>query len=110
MVPLWEIQYYVSEDGSCPFEGFIGRLPTRLAKADCRAWIELLKLLGDTLDGDEHITHTRAAVHEIHDRSARIFYIFDGKVIVIIDGLLPQDAESLVEAIYRKVQDYAGYD
>ncbi len=105
MAPRWRIQYYRSEDGTVPFQDFLVKLSTREARANCKAWIELLRQLGDTISGSQHLTHANE-LHEVYDDALRIFYICDGEVIVIFDGLLPGDGKARIESIYRKVEDY----
>lgn len=89
MAPAWKIRYYVSDDGTKPFEDFIRKLKTRQERAECAAWIHLLRLRGDTLRGHRHLTHANG-LREIQDRSMRIFYVCEDDVVVLIDGQLPE--------------------
>lgn len=109
MAPAWKIRYYVSEQGTKPFEDFIKKLKTRQERADCATWIELLRLRGDTLRGHQHLTHING-LREICDRSMRIFYVCDGGVVVLIDGLLPGQGEEFFNDIRRKAEDYASHE
>jgi len=104
MAPAWKIRYSVSENGTRPFEDFIRRLKTREERADCAAWIALLRLRGNTLRGDCHLTHTNG-LREIHDRSMRIFYVCKDDDVIIIDGLLPEQGKEFFDDIARKARD-----
>ena len=106
MPPSWKIYYYVSEDTTCPFEEFIGKLKTRQERADCVALIRLLKRGGDTLDGHRHLTYPNG-LREIRDRSMRLFYVCCGDDrIVIMGGLLPAQGKEFFDDIYRKAEDH----
>jgi|ERR1044072_316208 hypothetical protein len=108
MAPYRKLEYYVDEDETIPFKQFIRRLKTRQERADCFALIELLRSGGDELDGMQHLTHNHD-VHEFRDDAIRIFYVYEGDGIVILDCLLPIQGNDLSD-IYRKAEDYGRED
>lgn len=107
MAPKWSISYYEYESGGSPFEDFIPRLD-RKQRAECHAIIRLLRKRGDTLDGEQCLTHacSRGELKEYQGASVRVFYLRDPdarSVIIIIDCLLGGENGELLEAIRRKV-------
>jgi hypothetical protein len=111
--PQWDIWYYVAEDKTKPFEGFIEKLKTKEEQKTCSSLIEFLRLRGDKLYDLQHLTYTeglRLPLHEIREGRVRIFFICDGDLVVVIDGLLPTQGEEFFLEIYRRAKDYANHD
>ena len=113
--PAWKIRYYVSVDGTKPFKDFIKRLEARKERAECSALIKFLRMRGAALDGHRHFTHTKGLrfglhLHEVSDKSVRIFYVCDGDAVVIIDGLFPEQGKEFFKEICRKAEDYLSHE
>src|SRR6266542_5493047 len=98
----WRVVYFQSEDGNIPFLDFIDKLDSRLARAECYAFIELLETRGGSLMSEKVLTHPYG-VQEICGRSVRIFYVFTSDShIVIIDGLFLGQSGQVFDDILRK--------
>lgn len=107
MAPLWSIKYFEYEGETPPFEAFIPRLD-RSQRAECDSIIGLLEKWGDTLDGEQSLTHAcnRGEFKEYRGALVRLFYVCEPRSIIIIDGLFRDENGKLFEAVRRKVEDY----
>ena len=105
MAPLWSVLFFAYEDGDFPFSDFTSRL-AREERAECLAIIEHLCKWGDQLSGTNCLTHTNCLL-EFQGKSVRIFYVCESDFVIIIDGLLQDDGDEFLDAIYRKANDYA---
>lgn len=107
MAPRWSIKYYEYEGGGTPFEDFIPRL-ARDQRAECHAIIGLLEKRGDTLVGEQCLTHAckTGEFKEYQGALVRVFYVCEPDYILIVDCLLPDENGRLFEAIRKKVEEY----
>ncbi|HEY0100448.1 MAG TPA: hypothetical protein VGB76_16000, partial [Pyrinomonadaceae bacterium] len=98
--------YYEYEQGGTPFEDFAARLD-RNQKVECRAIIDLLMKWGDSLEGEQCLTHacSQGELKEFQGDLVRVFYLCQSEAlaIIIIDCLLRDENGVLFEAIRRKV-------
>lgn len=109
---MWEIEFFRSESGECPFEKYLRELPASMRAKTLRS-VQLLRLEGtrlrepDTKPLGNGLFELRTQAGGLQGRS--VFFFFAGKRIVITTGFLKRTRKTPSREIERAQKLRADY-